>query len=234
MKILVLNASPKKKEESATMTITQKFLEGVNAEQQHSIDIIDVISKDIKYCQACLTCWIVQDGKCTMYEDDMNDILEKIIQSDMIVWSFPLYEYGIPAPLKTLIDRTNPLLKWKMYEEGDKVFHERVVDITKKKNVVICGCGFPYFEKNFMGLKIQMETFLINPSTIYINESPLVLSPNLKLEGLKKNLFLALKEAGKEYNQIGKISSTLLDKIQKPLLPNDVYINIINSMINNS
>lgn len=121
-----------------------------------------------------------------------------------------------------------------MYEEGDKVFHERVADITKKKNIVICGCGFPYFEKNFMGLKIQMETFLINPCTIYIYESPLVLSPDPQLETLKENLFLSLKEAGKEYNQTGKISLSLLDKIQKPLLPNDIYINIINSMINNN
>lgn len=122
MKILVLNGSPKKKTESATLTITQKLLEGVNAEQQHSIEIVDIVQKDIKYCQACLTCWITQDGKCVMYEDDMNDILEKIIQSDMIIWSFPLYQYGVPAPLKTLIDRTNPLLKWKCMKKETKFF----------------------------------------------------------------------------------------------------------------
>lgn len=152
----------------------------------------------------------------------------------MIIWSFPLYEYGIPAPLKTLVDRTNPFLKFKMYTKGERVFHETVIDISKKKNIVLCGCGFPYFESNFAALKIQMENILINPTFIFIYESGLILVPDPKLETLKEDLLMSLQKAGEEYNQTGIISSALLDKIQKPMLPNDVYINIINSMVSSN
>ena len=35
----------------------------------------------------------------------MYGILEKILDSDLLLFSFPLHSYGMPAPLKNLIDR---------------------------------------------------------------------------------------------------------------------------------
>lgn len=39
----------------------------------------------------------------------MKEILEEILGSDLLLLSFPLYCYGMPAPLKAVIDRTLPL-----------------------------------------------------------------------------------------------------------------------------
>ena len=33
----------------------------------------------------------------------MPGILEEILASDLLIWSFPLYCYGMPAPLKALL-----------------------------------------------------------------------------------------------------------------------------------
>lgn len=228
MKILVLNGSPRK--ESNTLILTKNFLEGLNSNNEHDIEIIDVISKNIKYCQGDLSCWIRQDGHCII-QDDMNDILDKIAESDMLVWSFPLYEYGMPAHLKTLIDRTNPFLKMEMYSTDSRVFHETVVDMAKKKNVVICGCGFPYFQDNFMALRWQLKNIFINPTVMCIYESGLISVPDPQLDAVKGNLLTSLKQAGSEYNKNKKISEDLLKKIEQPMLPNEIYINLINSLI---
>lgn len=228
MNILVLNGSPRK--ESNTLFLTSQFLEGINHNGEHSIEIINIVEKDIKYCQGCLSCWIKQDGHCVI-KDDMNNILDKMAESDMLIWSFPLYEYGMPGPLKTLVDRTNPFLKMQMYQKDNRIFHETVVDIPKKKNIVICGCGFPYFENNFLPLKLQLKNFLINPTAICIYESGLVSVSDPQLQPIKEKIFAALKKAGIEYNKTEKISSELLQIIEQPMLPADIYINIINNLI---
>lgn len=228
MNILVLNGSPRK--ESNTLILTSYFLEGINQSKKHNIEIINVTEKDIKYCQGCLSCWIKQDGHCVI-KDDMNDILDKMAKSDVLIWSFPLHEYGMPGPLKTLVDRTNPFLKMQMYQKDNRTFHETVTDITKKKNVVICGCGFPYFEDNFTPLKLQLKNYLINPSVICIYESGLVSVPDPQLQPAKEKIFSSLKIAGIEYDKTGKISEELVQNIEKPILPADIYINLINSLV---
>lgn len=59
----------------------------------------------------------------------------------------------------------------------------------------------------------------------------MVLVPDPQLEKLKENLFISLREAGKEYNQKGIIPFSILEKIEQPMLPNEVYIDIINSLV---
>lgn len=228
MKILVFNGSPRK--ESNTLILTKNFLQGINKEKEHNVEIINVVEKNINYCQGDLSCWIRQDGHCII-QDDMNEILDKIAESDMLIWSFPLYEYGIPGPLKTLIDRTNPFLKMEMYSTDTRVLHETVIDMSKKKNVIICGCGFPYFEDNFASLKLQVKNIFINPMTICIYESGLISVPDPQLDTIKTNLLMTLQKAGEEYNKTGKISDELLKKIEQPMLSNDVYINLINNLV---
>lgn len=228
MDILVLNGSPQKGEKSATFTCTSQFLEGMK--EEHNVTVIDVIEKDIQYCKGCLSCWMRQDGHCVI-QDDMNSILDLMKNSDMIIWSFPLYEYGLPAPLKTLVDRTNPFLKWDMVVTKERTFHETVVNIPRKKNVIICGCGFPYFEDNFAGLKLQMKNILIQPTMLCIFESPLVLSPDPALQAKKERLFAALKKAGAEYEQQSFIQPDTQQQIEEPFLPADEYVSLINSLV---
>ena len=106
MKILVLNGSPKR-EESDTLCITRAFLEGMREAGEQQVRLLHAVDQHIEPCTGCFAC--MHNGGTCIHRDDMQAILEEILQSDLLVLSFPLYCYGMPAPLKAIIDRTLPL-----------------------------------------------------------------------------------------------------------------------------
>ena len=117
MKILVLNGSPKR-DKSDTMHITRAFLDGMNEVNENEIKIINAIDKHIEYCTGCFAC--MRNGGDCIHHDDMKEILGEILISDLLIWSYPLYCYGMPAPLKALLDRTLPLSGMAMQKVGTK------------------------------------------------------------------------------------------------------------------
>ena len=146
MKILVINGSPKK-ENSDTMHITRAFLEGMNEAGGNEVKTIDVIDKHIEYCRGCFAC--MRNGGDCIHNDDMRPILEEILESDLLIFSYPLYCYGMPAPLKALLDRTLPLSSMAMHKVGERYEHVGQADFSHLKYLMICGCGFPNSRQNF-------------------------------------------------------------------------------------
>ena len=126
MKILVINGSPKK-EKSDTMHITRAFLDGMNEVAENEIKTIHAIDKHIEYCSGCFACML--GGDC-IHHDDMRGILEEILDNDLLIWSYPLYCYGMPAPLKALLDRTLPLSSMAMQKVGDRYEHVGQADFS--------------------------------------------------------------------------------------------------------
>lgn len=106
MKILVLNGSPKR-EQSDTMHLTRAFLEGMREAAPQEVRVIHTVEKHIEYCAGCFAC--MRNGGDCVHDDDMRAILEEILESDLLIFNFPLYCYGMPASLKALLDRTLPL-----------------------------------------------------------------------------------------------------------------------------
>ena len=53
----------------------------------------------------------------------MKAILEEFLDSDLLLFNFPLYCYGMPASLKALMDRTLPLSSMAMQKVGDRYEH---------------------------------------------------------------------------------------------------------------
>ena len=68
----MLNNSPKVK--SDTMKLTRSFLQGINKNNDHKIEIIDVIKKRINPCLSCFKCWDNLDGKI-IQNDAQNQML---------------------------------------------------------------------------------------------------------------------------------------------------------------
>ena len=146
MKILVINGSPKK-DKSDTMHITRVFLDGMNGVSENEVHTIHAIDKHIEYCTGCFAC--MRNGGNCIHNDDMRGILEEILDSDLLIWSYPLYCYGMPAPLKALLDRTLPLSSMAMQKVGERYEHVGQADFSHLKYVMICGCGFPNSKHNF-------------------------------------------------------------------------------------
>lgn len=224
MKILVLNGSPKR-EKSDTMHITRVFLDGMNEIKTCETEIISVIDKRIEYCKGCFTC--KRNGGNCVYDDDMKDLLKKFLEADLLVFSFPLYCYGMPAPLKAVLDRTLPLSSMAIEKTGDRYEHVAQADFSHLKYLMICGCGFPNSKNNFEGAISQFKlNFPNNHTVITIPESPMFNAPEAK-EVTEPRLSLVF-EAGREYALTGKVNEELISKISSPMIPEEIYAKIVN------
>ena len=99
MKIVVLEGSPN--ENGSSNMLAGNFIRGAE-EAGHSIQVIDTAHMDIHPCTGCIHCGY--EGPCAQ-KDDVDEIRQKILDADMMVFVTPLYYYGMSAQLKTLIDR---------------------------------------------------------------------------------------------------------------------------------
>lgn len=227
MKILVLNGSPKKK--SDTIRLTEAFLKGMNADGRHTVNIINVIERKIAPCRGCFGCWARGDGHC-VFDDDQNAILDLYRDADVIIWSFPLYCYGMPSHLKAVLDRTIPLVKMKMVQEADgTVRHEALVDFSRIHTLVICGCGFPHWEGNFDGLKQMCKACFGNHDMdmVCVPETPLLNVPEAAV--VADPLLVRFEKAGEEYGTALRLSAETIVGLEKPMISAEEYIRQVNS-----
>ena len=79
----------------------------------------------------------------------MQEIIEKILRADVVIWSFPLYYFGLPGPLKNLIDRQLPMSLPFMSAEAENGGHPSRYDMSDKRTVVISTCGFYTAKGNY-------------------------------------------------------------------------------------
>ena len=225
MKILVFNGSPKR-DKSDTMHITRAFLEGMKQAGRQDVHIIDVVDRHIEYCTGCFAC--KRNGGTCIHDDDMRGILEEILESDLLLFSFPLYCYGMPAPLKALLDRTMPLSSMAMQKAGDRYEHVGQADFSHLRYLMICGCGFPNSRHNFEPAVMQFRLcFPCDHTIITVPESPMFNAPEADVV-TKPRLELVCK-AGEQYTRTGKIEVSLLEEIGSPMIPEEQYAAIVNS-----
>lgn len=100
-KVLLLSATPRKGGNSDLLC--DEFASGALS-SGHSVEKILLKNKKINYCIGCGLCNENSYNGCSQ-KDDMEEILEKMISSDVIVMATPVYFYTMNAQMKTLIDR---------------------------------------------------------------------------------------------------------------------------------
>lgn len=228
MKILIFNGSPKR-EKSDTMHITCAFVSGIGEAVETEITAINVIDKHIEYCTGCFSC--MRNGGSCIHNDDMESILREILASDLLIFSFPLYCYGMPAPLKALLDRTLPLSSMAMEQVGDHYEHKAQKDFSKLRYVMICGCGFPNSNNNFEAMAMQFKMmFRSNSTVITVPESPMFNAP--EAESITEPFLELVRGAGREYGEKGEISAGTLEKLSAPMIPREIYAKIVNEGVN--
>ena len=224
VKILVFNGSPKR-EKSDTMHITRAFLNGMSEAGAQEIHVIDVIDRRIEYCTGCFAC--KRNGGTCIHEDDMRQILEEILESDLLLFSFPLYSYGMPAPLKALLDRTMPLSSLAMQKVGERYEHVGQADFSHLRYLMICGCGFPNSRHNFEPAVMQFKLcFPRNHTILTIPESPMFNAP--EAAAVTAPRLALVRRAGEEYARTGEIDARLLAEIGSPMIPEEQYAAIVN------
>ena len=105
-KVIVISTSLRRGSNSDMLA--DQFAEGAKA-AGHEVEKISLVGKNIQFCKGCLGCQKL--GRCVI-NDDVNDIMAKVLQADVICWATPIYYYEMSGQMKTLIDRMNA-----MYEQ---------------------------------------------------------------------------------------------------------------------
>ena len=169
----------------------------------------------------------MNNGGTCIHDDDMRAILEEILASDVLIFSFPLYCYGMPAPLKALIDRTLPLSSMAMEKVGGRYEHVAQRDFSHLRYVMISGCGFPSGENNFEAMERQFQLMFGRDSTILtVPESPMFNAPDAV--SVTKPFLELVRLAGREYAANGRISDETMARLAVPMIPPEVYASIVN------
>lgn len=143
--ILIISASPRKGGNSDTLC--DEFLRGAK-DGGSNAEKIFLRDKRINYCTGCGVC--NNTHKCVQ-NDDMAEILDKMVKADVIVLATPVYFYTMDAQLKTLIDRTVP----RYTEISGKEFYFIVTAADTDKSML---------EKTVEGLRGFTEDCLEEPT----------------------------------------------------------------------
>jgi multimeric flavodoxin WrbA len=102
VKVLAINASPRK------YGNTYKLLKvAVKAAEENGgeVDVIHLYDYALKPCKGCIS---DDEEACRppcLMEDDAWEVLKKVRDSDALIVATPIYWYGPPGHLKTLIDK---------------------------------------------------------------------------------------------------------------------------------
>ncbi len=99
MNILILTGSPHKN--GTSNTLVKEFIRGAE-EAGHRTEVYDCAHGNIHPCMGCDHCGM--NGNC-IQKDDGNEVLNKLLNCDVVVFATPVYYFGMSAQLKMMIDR---------------------------------------------------------------------------------------------------------------------------------
>jgi len=123
MKITVLYGTGRK-ERSSTYNIAQEFI----AELSHGDTVTEFfLPKDMpEFCTGCFTCFS-DHTKCPHY-NYIRPITDAMQNSDLIIFTAPVYVYHVPGQVKALLDHFG--YQWMAHQPRGGFFHKQALIIT--------------------------------------------------------------------------------------------------------
>lgn len=106
MKVTLLQGGAKKKGNTA---LVLGFMEDEFKKLGHETSLIYLHDKNLKGCIGCALCKTKPDTIGCVQEDDMEEILLEMVGSEAVIFSSPLYFWGLNSQLKSVIDRSYSL-----------------------------------------------------------------------------------------------------------------------------
>jgi len=210
--------------------MVESFLKGASAAGA-DVENIFLAKKKIGHCLGCFSCWIKTPGECVI-KDDMKELLQKEIASDIIIFATPLYVDNVSGIMKDFMDRSIPLAD--PHFEKDPNGQARHVSRIKRpgKMGVIANAGFPE-QDQFQVLKLLFKRIARAAHSelvaeIYKGEGELLKSKNEKLAPIIEKYKESLVKAGAELAKNLKLSEETMRELEKPLIPYEDYVRGVN------
>lgn len=82
-------------------------------------EMISLRDKRIEYCRGCLACHNVN---CCIIDDDVNEIINKLVEADLIIFGVPNYFDNVSGLFKNFVDRLHPLYKSELIANKKVIF----------------------------------------------------------------------------------------------------------------
>ncbi len=220
MKTLIINGSLKG-EASHSYMVASRFARGIEATADAQTEVIELKNMNTSHCVGCFGCWKVTPGQCVI-RDDMDIIRDKIMESDNIILSFPLYFFGVSSKMKTMLDR---LLPFKMPYKGRHATEDNLLimdyryDFSDKRLILVSSCA--HSSTDIVYDSVTREFDMIcgkdNYTKVFCPQGEI-----LELDQMKPilNKYLnGIEDAGKEFGINRKLSEETARKVCAPLIP---------------
>jgi len=221
-KVLVIQASQRGRN-GATEIMLRELVSGL-VDAGASVDIEHLVDLNIKNCTSCYACWKQTEGVCVQ-TDDMNTILSRIPEYDLMVFATPLYAFTAPALLKTFLDRCIPLFSPYIFSKNGRCCHPAI--FPKLPNIALLSvCGF-YEVENFDNLVNWLQ------ESLKYGHMPLVASllrphSHILFGDLRfitiDHVMEATRQAGKELALTGRVSKKTRASVSQPIIPRPIYM----------
>ena len=105
LKVLGITGSPRKN--GNTTKMVERALEGASSVPDIETELYQLAGKKIHHCVSCYKCW--EKGEC-VFDDDVEEFMDKYMAADALIWGAPVYHMSVPASMKALLDRLGNLL----------------------------------------------------------------------------------------------------------------------------
>lgn len=108
MKVIAINGSARKDGNTAILinyVLSELQNEGIETE------LVQLATKKIRGCRACQKCFQNKDQRCSVKNDDLNECIEKMLESDGIILGSPTYFANVSTSMKALIERSGLVAK---------------------------------------------------------------------------------------------------------------------------
>ncbi len=113
MKIVTIMGSPHKDgNTAAALAMFEKHVAG-----GHEVDSIILPNFEVKGCQGCFACQQTVGAPGCVVPDDGNDLLERVMAADALVYATPLYMWGMTSTLHAFLERHLSLVSGYMSED---------------------------------------------------------------------------------------------------------------------
>jgi len=229
MKVLALNSSPRSSDQSKTELMLNHLIKGMR-DAGADVEMVALREKTIKHCIGCYTCWTKTPGTCVHKDDMANDLFPKWLESDVVIYATPLYNFTMTAMLKAFIERTLPSSQPFFEIHEGRMFHPLRHKVPAV--VILSVSGMPD-EGHFGALSTHVKYLYASPgrrllAEIYRPAAEAMTSPFLKDKA--DDILNATTQAGRELVRSLKISSETLERITQPLIDAQTFAKAANDM----
>ncbi len=231
MKVLAINSSPRFGGQSKTELMLHHLIKGMRVADAE-VEWVNLREKTINPCAGCFSCWTKTPGTCILNDDMTRELFPKWRDAEVVIYATPLYNYGMAGALKTFIERTIPsFLPYFDIHKG-RMYHPLRHKIPAV--VMLSVAGMPDKDQ-FDPLSQHIRLSCDAPGRKLLAEiyrpASEVMSMPFMVEPVNEVL-TAAETAGRELAESSHISAETMDRITRPLVDAQFYMDIAKVMWN--